>query len=192
MSPRVVLVALASALALLALAGCGLEGQPFDSGDSTADVPELGDAVVTPDAIAEYPQTSPEAAALTWWRAIQTRDPQAAIESYGSKARKDLPKDFPTVVVALLGPPAAQSPIAIDYVESANDDEATVYAIIDSPDPRVDGPLALPMEKVDDEWKITDTTFVATMAEAFRSALKGDVPPAAGATTEVPPAEGSQ
>lgn len=200
MSPRGVLVALASLLAILALAGCGLEGQPFDSGDSTTDAPELGDAVITPEAISEYPPSSPEAATLRWWRAIQTRDPKAAIESYTPEARKDLPKKFPTVVVALLGPPAAESPIAIDYVESANDDEATVYAIIESPDPRVDGPLALPMEKVDDEWRLADTTFVATLAEAFSAALKAEVPPAAEAppagdastTGGAPSAEGSQ
>lgn len=194
MSPRVVLVALASILAAGMLTGCGLEGQPFEGDDSTTDVPELGTAVVTPDAISAYPPSSPEAAALRWWRSIQTRDPETTVESYASDARKNLPKDFPMAVVALLGPPAAESPIAIDYVESASDDAATVYVIIESPDPRVDGPLALPMEKVDDEWRITDTAFVETMAEAFHAAVEGDVPSAGQTSTaESPtPAEGGQ
>jgi hypothetical protein len=189
MSFRAALVAFASVLAAGLLPGCGLEGQPFESDSSTA-VAELGDAVVTPDAISEYPPSSPEAAVLTWWRAVQTRNPKAVIDSYSSEARDELPKSFPMVVVALLSPPASESPIAIDYVESASEDEVTVYAVIESPDPRLDGPLALPMTKKDDKWQITDATFVETLATAFDAALEGDVPGAETTPSAEPPGAG--
>lgn len=169
MSPRGVLVALTSVVALLALAGCGLEGQPFDTGDSTSGTPELGDAVVTPETISEYPPSSPETAALRWWRALQTRDSKAAINSYTPEVRDELPNDFARILVAFLAPSASQASIAIDYVESASEDETTVYAVVDgAPDSRMNGPLALPMAKDDDKWLITDATFIEALAKTFR------------------------
>jgi hypothetical protein len=177
MSPRVVLVALAATLGVLALAGCGLEGQPFDSTEATTTAPELGDAVVTPDAISAYPPGSPEAATLRWWRAVQTRDTDAVIRSYSSQVREQLPKDFAAIVVAFISPSASQAPIAIDYVESEGGDEATVYAVIsESPDWRMNGPLALPMTKDNDKWLITDATFLDALVR----------------TSGAPPEEGSQ
>jgi len=169
MSPRAVLVALASILVAALLAGCGLEGQPFSTStdkDKTASV-ELNPAVVTADAIGKYPPTSPQAAALEWWRGVQTRDPEAVIKSYSAKARDELPRRFPVALVSGLAPPAAQSSIRIAYVESKGDDEATVYVVIDSADPRMNGPLALAMEKVNDRWQITDPTFLGTLADTY-------------------------
>jgi hypothetical protein len=160
-------MALASALALIALAGCGLEGQPFDSADSKTDSPELDDAVVTPEAISKYPPSSPEAAALRWWRAIQTRDPEAVIASYTPEVRDKLPKYFAPVVVAFVAPSASQSSFAIDYVEPGGASEVAVYVIISgSPDFRMNGPLALPMAKDNDKWLITDATFIEALATA--------------------------
>lgn len=169
MSPRAVLMALTSIVAALAMAGCGLEGQPFDTGDSTSDAPELGDAVVTPETISEYPPSSPEAAALRWWRAIQTRDSKAAIDSYTPEVRDELPSDFARILVAFLAPSASQASIAIEYVESAGEDETTVFAAVDgAPDPRMNGPLALPMAKDDDKWLITDATFIEALVKTFK------------------------
>jgi len=184
MSPRAVLAALTCVLALAALAGCGLEGQPFDTSDSTP--AELGDAVVTPDAISEYPPNSPEAAVLRWWRAIQTRDTKAVIGSYSPKARAELPKDFAATVVAFVAPAASQAPIVIDYVESTSEDNVTVYAVIsDSPDWRMNGPVALPMIRGNDRWLIADATFLDALVQ-----VSGDVAPSE--TADSPPAEGSQ
>jgi len=191
MSPRGVLVALASAVAVLALVGCGLEGQPFDTGDSTTDVPELGDAVVTPETISEYPPSSPEAAALRWWRAIQTRDAKAAINSYTPEVQDELPNDFARILVAFLAPSASQASIAIDYVESASEDETTVYAVVDgSPDPRMNGPLALPMTKDGDEWLIADATFIEALARTFR--VEGEPAPSDASTDQTSSTEGGE
>lgn len=161
MSPRALLTVIAAVFSVLALVGCGLEGQPFDSGDSTTDAPALGDAVVTPDAIAAYPPSSPEATALRWWRAIQTRDPEAVLASYTPEARDAFPKWFEATLVAFLAPSASQSSFVIDYAEPGREGEVTVYAVIaGSPDIRMNGPIALPMTRDDDEWLITDVTFL--------------------------------
>lgn len=181
MSPRAALVALSSVVVALALAGCGLEGQPFDTGDSTSDALELGDAVVRQETISEYPPGSPEAAALRWWRAIQTRDPKAAIDSYTPEVRDELPKYFGRLLVAFLAPSASQATIAIEYVESEGGGQATVYAVIgESPDWRMNGPLALPMVKDDDEWLITDATFMEALAKTYE--VEGATAPADAST----------
>lgn len=165
MSPRVALIALAAVLAAAVLAGCGLEGQPFDNSGSTTSTTQLGYAVVTRDEIAGYPSNSPEAAVLRWWRAVQTRDPEAVLKSYTPEVRDQLPKHFDKIMVAMIAPPASMGSVWIDYVESSGDDEATVYAGIDgSPDPRMNGPLALPMIKDGDKWLITDGTFMKVLA----------------------------
>lgn len=190
MNSRVALVVLTSILAFFALVGCGLEGQPFDSSDATTAAPEPGAAVVTPDAISAYPQDSPEAAALRWWRAIQTRDPEAVFASYTSEVRNKLPKDFAGLVVAFVAPSAAQSSFAIDYVEPTNGDEVTLYAVIDgSPDIRMNGPLALPMTKDEDKWLITDATFI----EALLAGVETPGPAELNSPTETSqPTEGSK
>lgn len=179
MSPRVALVALAFLFAVLLLAGCGLEGQPFSTAtDKTTDTttaPDAGEfnpAVVTAEAIAAYPKNSPEAAALGWWRGVQTRDPDAVLEAYTSEARDELPKKFPLALVTGISPPAATSAIKIADVESDGDDKATVYVVIQSGDPRMNGPLALPMEKVDDQWEITDPVFLGSLADAYIAAAR--------------------
>lgn len=179
MSPRVALIALAAVLAAAVLAGCGLEGQPFDNSGSTTSTTQLGYAVVTRDEIAGYPSNSPEAAVLRWWRAVQTRDPEAVLKSYTPEVRDALPKDFAKAMVAFVGPPASQGAIWIDYVESSGEDKATVYAGIDgSPDPRMDGPLALRMVKDGDRWLIADGTFVEVLTAGV--AVKGQDQPASG------------
>ena len=179
MSPRVALVVLAAGLAVL-LTGCGLEGQPFstatDKTDSVAaDDPiavELGPTVVSTEAIEEFSKSSPEAAALMWWRAVQTRDPEAVIQSYSSEARDELPENFPVALVTAIAPVAAQSSISIGEVEPEGDDEATLFVVIGSEDPRLGGPLALPMKKDGDEWEITDPVFLGSLAETYIAAAK--------------------
>lgn len=177
MSPRVVLTAISSALIILLLAGCGLEGQPFstatDQTDSTAaDAGEFNPSVVTAEAIAAYPKNSPEAATLEWWRAVQTRDPDAVLEAYTSEARDALPRKFPMALVTGISPPAATSAIKVADVESDGDDKATVYVVIQSGDPRMNGPLALPMQKVDDRWEITDPIFLGSLADVYITAAR--------------------
>ncbi|KAA0275176.1 MAG: hypothetical protein EDQ89_00795 [Acidobacteria bacterium] len=185
-------MALASALAALALAGCGLEGQPFDTGDSTSDTPGLGDAVVTPDAISEYPPGSPEAAVLRWWRAVQTRDPEAVVDSYTAQVRDELPKDFAATVVAFIAPSASQAPIAVDYVEPTSEDDVTVYAVIsESPDWRMNGPLALPMTNEGGEWLISDASYLDALSR-ISAPDEAEGGGTSARTDGSPPAEGSQ
>jgi len=171
---RVALVALGSFLALLLLAGCGLEGQPFSTATDKTDseASEFTPSVVTAAAISKYPKGSPEVAALEWWRGVQTRDPESVIESYSPEAREELPKKFPTALVTGIAPPAAQSAISIVDVESDGDDKVTVYVVIESADPRMNGPLALPMKKSGDEWQITDPVFLSSLADAFIAAAR--------------------
>ena len=179
MSPRVAFVVLAAILAI-SLTGCGLEGQPFstsadktDNASTKVPVPaELGPAVVSDETIEMFPKSSPEVAALTWWRAVQTRDPDAVIESYSSEARDELPKSFPVVLVTAIAPTAAQSAISIGDVELEGSDKATVFAVIDSADSRLGGPLAIPMKKNGDTWEITDPVFLGSLADTYIAAEK--------------------
>jgi hypothetical protein len=185
MNPRVALVALASLLAVLLLTGCGLEGQPFststDKTTSTAKTDAaLNPSVVTADAIAQYPKDSPEATALGWWRGVQTRDSESVVQSYSPEARDQLPKKFPLALVTGISPPAATSAISIADVETDGGDDATVYVVINSGDPRMSGPLALPMKKTDGEWEITDPVFLGSLADAFLATLRVSEQSAAG------------
>ncbi len=175
MNPRVALIAVASLLAALMLGGCGLEGQPFstttdkttaDTEISGSETGEFSPTVVTADAIAAFPKSSPEAAALEWWRAVQTRDPDAVLEAYSSDARSQLPQKFSSAIVTAISPIAAEASIEIVDVESEGDDAATVYVVISSSDSRLNGPLALPMKKAGDSWEITDPVFLGSIAEA--------------------------
>ena len=176
MSPRAAFVVLAAIFAFL-LAGCGLEGQPFSTATdkttsaTTVEAPELEASVVTGEAIAQYPESSPEAAALGWWRSVQTRDPEGVIDSFTSDARDELPKQFPVALVSGIAPTAAQAAISVVDVETDGDD-ATVYVVLESGDPRLSGPLALPMTKVDGEWRITDPVFLASLADSYIEATR--------------------
>lgn len=174
MNPRVALVAVALLLVVLLLGGCGLEGQPFstttdktaaDAGSLGSETGEFGPSVVTADAIAEFPKGSPEAAALEWWRAVQTRDPDAVLAAYSADARGELPQKFSSAIVTAISPIAANASIKIVDVESEGDDAATVYVAINSGDSRLNGPLALPMKKAGD-WEITDPVFLGSITEA--------------------------
>lgn len=175
--PRVAFVVLAAILAI-SLTGCGLEGQPFstDTTDKASkEVPEpaeLGPAVVSNETIEMFPKSSPEVAALTWWRAVQTRDPDAVLESYSSEARDELPENFPVVLVTAIAPTAAQSAISIGDVEFEGRDKATLFVVIDSPEPRLGGPLAIPMKKSGDTWEITDPVYLGSLADTYIAAAK--------------------
>jgi hypothetical protein len=172
MSSRVVLTTLASCLVLLTLAGCGLEGQSFMS-DKEEKAEVLSDqAVITPDDLADAPEDTARGLVLRWWRAVQTRDPQGVIKSYVPEARDQLPKRFADAVVVGIAPPAAESTLNLSYLEHADDGVATVYMTIYSPDPRIDGPLALPLKKIDGEWRIIDAAFLGTLATSYLAAAE--------------------
>jgi hypothetical protein len=166
-------VALVAVLAFVVLAGCGLEGQPFTTTEEVPKAsPEPADTLVTPEALADIPENSLRGVVLRWWRGLQTRDPKAVIDSYAPDVRDELPNKFADVVVIGISPPAAESSIRINSLEPTGDGEATVYLTIYSSDPRMDGPLALPMKKVDDEWRINDVSFLNAIAETFIAAMK--------------------
>jgi hypothetical protein len=171
MSSGVILATLASALALLTLAGCGLEPQPFSAEKEerkAALLPER--ALITSDDLVDAPTDTARGLVLRWWRAVQTRDPQAVVKSYAPDVRDLLPKGFADAVVVDLAPAAVESTIKLGYLEHTDSGEATVYLRIYSPDARLDGPLALPLKKFGDEWRITDTTFLDTLATAYLAA----------------------
>ncbi|MEZ5156466.1 MAG: hypothetical protein R2718_10195 [Solirubrobacterales bacterium] len=177
MSRRAAFAGLACIIAGLLFAGCGLEGQPFSSATDKTDRTqakgsEFNPAVVTGDVIARYPKNSPEATALEWWRGVQTRDADAVLDSYSPEARAELPNRFPFALVAAISPAAATSPIRVAEVEAKGDGAATVYVVIDSEDPKMGGPLALPMEKVDDRWEITDPVFLNSLADGYLAVIQ--------------------
>ena len=196
MSRGVASVALASVLTALLFSGCGLEGQPFStSTDKTtgtsgseaqgasADETEgastdrigadgLKPPIVTADAIGAYPEDSPEAAVLEWWRGVQTRDQEVVTESYSSAARDELPKKFPFALVTGIAPLASEASISVADIERDGNDESTVYVVIESTDPRMNGPLALPMKKGGGSWQITDSVFLGSIADTYISALR--------------------
>lgn len=179
-------MALISALAAVPLAGCGLEAQPFSTRETTSTAAEA-DAIVTKHMIGWYPPRSPEAAAMRWWRAIQTRDLEAVTESYSPEARKDLPRHF-SKIVTWQPLPVAQASITIEDVDYADVDKATVNIVLDSADQRLDGPLALPMRKDGDEskYQVADTLFADRMAEAYQAAVDS----LEGTTTDAAPPAG--
>jgi hypothetical protein len=170
MSPRAFLAILGSALVLLTFAGCGLEGQPLTvNRERAAQLPDR--ALVTSEDLVDAPEDTARGLVLRWWRAVQTRDPQAVIKSYAPDLRDELPKKFAGAVVAGLAPTAAESGLKLGYLEHAGDGEATVYLTIYSPGTQMDGPLALPLKKFGGKWRITDVTFLETLAAAY---LAGD------------------
>lgn len=185
MSPRGVLTTLTCALSLLAMTGCGLEGQASTVTTTTevpTEEPGLADTLVTPVAIAELPPGSLRGVVLSWWRGVQFRDHEAVIDTYAPDVGDELPKKFPEVLATDLAPVAADSSIRINSLEPSGNGEATVYLTLYSPDERIDGPLALPMEKIDDEWRINDATFLDVLVKAFLAAADEEAAASANGT----------
>ncbi|MFN8164261.1 MAG: hypothetical protein U0R26_10645 [Solirubrobacterales bacterium] len=188
-----VLAGLALVLALgLLVAGCGVEGQDLTGDETSADVstPEAvpsSELTVSADDIAATEPDSPERTVLIWWRALQSRDVEGVIDSYTKKVQDDLPDGFEFSIVSSLSPLAGQSTISIDSIdtnapdksgggkqksgekksggsESDNADKAMVYTSIESPAPRLAGTVAIPMEKENGKWLISDSTFLVGLA----------------------------
>lgn len=161
MSPRVAVVALAALLCVTALAGCGLEGQPFTTTEEVpVEHPGISDTLVNSGTLAGIPENSLRGVVLRWWRGAQTRDPQAVIDSYAPDVRAELPNNFADLVVIGISELAADASIRINSLEPNGNGEATVYLTLYSPNGLVDGPLALPMKKIDDKWRINDASFL--------------------------------
>ena len=121
---------------------------------------------MTADAIAAFPKSSPEAAALEWWRAVQTRDPDAVLEAIRPTPATSCRRSSRSRSSPPFRPSLPHASIEIVDVESEGDDAATVYVVISSSDSRLNGPLALPMKKAGDSWEITDPVFLGSIAEA--------------------------
>lgn len=163
------LVALAVAVFLF---GCGLEGQPFSTDNEGNDSSTL----VSKERIAGKDPGSPGATVLKWWRGLQTRNPPVVEAAYTPKVREELPSTFESTVVAVLAPSAAESSIATESLEKQGRRKATLFSTIDSPNATMDGPLALPMQKVRNKWLIANSSFVTSVSGAFalEEALGGD------------------
>jgi predicted small lipoprotein YifL len=175
MSLRAALVVLATLLSIAALTGCGLEGQAFTTTEAVpVNKPGLSDTLVTPEALAKIPENSLRGVVLRWWRGVQTRDPQVVLDSYTPEARDQLPKQFSDVLVLVVSPAAAKASIRINSLEPSGDGSARVYLTIYSSDTDagLDGPLALPMKKVDGEWRIDDPTFLNAIVETYLKTTK--------------------
>jgi hypothetical protein len=162
--------------------GCGIEGQPFGS-DSEGD----SDPVISTDDVSAEEEGSPEYTTLQWWRGMQTRNPEAVKPAYAPDVRDELPEGFDTAVISFLAPAASQSSIEIDSVEFDGKKDAVLFATIDSPNFAMDGPLALPMKKVGDEWLIANSTYITSLAGSFQVAQAlgdGASEPSGQTTTE--------
>lgn len=159
-NPRLVLSTLAILAAAIFLLGCGLEGQPFDN--------EGEDPVVSRERISAKEPGSPASTVLRWWRGLQTRNPDAVVAAYAPDVRDELPKSFEFTVISVVAPSASESSITTDSLERNGKNKATLLSTIDSPNAVMDGPLALPMEKVGGEWLIANSTFLTSLSGAFK------------------------
>lgn len=167
-SSRSILTALAFLATTLFLLGCGLEGQPFGK-DKDNDEP-VSPALVTEERVAAKDPGTPAATALTWWRGIQTRNPEAVKGTYTPKVRADLPDTFDAAVIAVLAPTAVESSITTDSFEEQTDNRGTLFATIDSPNATMNGPVSLPMSRVRGEWLISSSAFIRTLPGAIELA----------------------
>ena len=146
MNRRLVLSMLGVLVASATMIGCGLEGQPFDVETTVSDL------VVSAEDIAAEKPGSPESTVLQWWRGLQTQDLDAIKLAYAPKLRDDLPEEFGALLSGF-GSLAAKSSIEIESVRTKGK-RATLRATIDSPNPALNGPLALRMNKAGDDWLI--------------------------------------
>lgn len=160
-------------VAATVLLGCGIEGQPFGSeGESKEDNP-----VVSGEDVAETDEGSPERTAMTWWRGVQTRNPDAVVAAYAPDVRAELPEGFSKAIVMFLAPPASETSIKIDGVEKQGEKKATLYVTFDSPETATggqavaDGQVALPMRKVGGQWLFSNSTFLTSLSSTFETAV---------------------
>lgn len=159
-NPRLILSTLAILAAAIFLLGCGLEGQPFDN--------EGEDPVVSGEDISAEEVGSQRRTVLEWWRGLQTRNAKVVAAAYAPDVRDELPKSFEFTVISLVAPSASESSITIDSLERNGKNKTTLFSTIDSPNAVMDGPLALPMEKVGDEWLIANSRFLISLSGAFK------------------------
>lgn len=161
--------------------GCGIEGQPFGKEKEGNEREADSTPVVSGEEIDAAKDGSPERAVLEWWRALQTRDARSVEAAYAPDVRKGLPDGFRFAAASLLPPLAAKSGIAIDSVEhNVAKKTAMVFVTIDSSVPVINGPLAVPVEKIDGEWLLTDDTFILALAGQAGAATGNEKAPADG------------
>jgi cell wall-associated NlpC family hydrolase len=162
---------------LLALPGCGESSNTPSTvapaaaeaggGSEAASGSEAGSGqTVSTVAISKYKPGTPEHTALSWWRAVQTNNPNAAISLYAEPPTlPNLAGQFNLVGEALAGTVKVAS-------TKKKGTTATVNVIWSQPGGKTQ-PESLNEEELAGEWKIADTEFLDRMVQEIQAEEEG-------------------
>jgi hypothetical protein len=144
-------------------AGCGDEDPP-----AQPDLREQAkEATVTRADIRKAPNDSPEETLLTWWRLTQFRS-TSATEQFTPEAAAELEQaDYDRLAFRYLGPWLATAKPEIDEVQS-DDDTANLFLTLSGPAYLSPTKATIELARVDDEWLISDPTFMLEQAQLLR------------------------
>jgi hypothetical protein len=176
---RLCAVAVAAALALFAIAGCG-GGDPPPPG-----TPSAAENLLSLAAVHKQPARSPEEALLQWWMHIQYNDLTGYLHDLAAPIRRQRESEKQTRRnLALASGDSLRSQPKFEESQREGGD-TTLYTRIETRQPvgasrftTSSTPQAFTLIREGGEWKIADDSYVLDRADAIREAIANAKPAA--------------
>jgi hypothetical protein len=147
----------------VAAAGCGDE-EPAPPPDLNKQAKK---STITREDIRKAPKNSPEEALLTWWRLTQFRSP-SAIDRFTPEAAAELEDaNYDQLAFRYLGPWLGTVQPKIDEAQT-DDASANLFLTLTGPAYLSPTKATVEFARVDDEWLISDPTFMLEQAQLLR------------------------